>query len=113
MYTHNGDGLERKPDKNEFVSVRDARSITTATGGAAAEWQLPPDERLSDHRVLVAEMRPEALRLYEKTTVHFAYPVSRCYQLRVNHCGELERGSRIRLLALYQEYMLGGTVGFE
>ena len=110
MYTHNGEGLERKPDKNEFVSVRDARSITPTTAEAA---QLPPDERLSNHRVLVAEMRPEALRLYEKTTVHFAYPVSRCYQLRVNHCGELERGSRIRLLALYQEYMLGGTVGSE
>lgn len=105
MYTHNGEGLEKKPDRSEFVSVRDARS--GVVGGAVLA------EGLSDHRVLVAEMRPEAMRLYEKTTVHFAYAVSRGYALKVTYLGELERGSRQKLLGLYREYMISGMVDLE
>lgn len=105
MYTHNGGGLDRKPDRGEFVPVTDARSC----GGDGSDQGALVAERLSDHRILLAELQPGAARLYEKTAVHFVHPVSRRYGLRVTHVGELERESRERLIGLFREYMLRGT----
>ena len=113
MYTHNGDGLDKKPDKNEFVSVRDART-TTATNwrkrrigadGKKVKAGVAATAALSDHEVLIAEMRPETTRLYEKTTVHVAYAVSRNYQLRVHWLGDVEAAGVGRLVELWRSYM--------
>ena len=106
MYTHNGDGLGKKRNPNEFVSVMDPRHQSRNRSNA----DLQP---LSDHASLVADMRSDTQILYPKTTLHLAYAMGRNYQLRVNHLGELQGESTKRLLGLFREYMMRGSEGTD
>ena len=92
VFSHEGSGLQRKPHKDEFVSIRDHRSSR-------------PFEALSHHKPLVTEfLRPEADRYYPESVVHLTLPQSRNYKAKCIIEGRLDGVSTNRLIRLYWSF---------
>ncbi|KAL9098791.1 MAG: hypothetical protein Q9163_005610 [Psora crenata] len=96
LYTHNGKGLKHKSPnaKLEYVSVRDARHRGDFT-------------TLSHHRELEAGMDRGAIVLDRNTVAHLTAPVTRKYDLLVEHQGHLDSNSRRMLIKLWRECTMG------
>ena len=89
VYTHNGNGLERKPVTDEFVSIKDHRS-------------QEPFAQLSKHSPLVTQtMIPGIKLMHPKATLHLTYPVSRKYILPATPEGQLDQASTDTMITMY------------
>lgn len=98
MYTHNGNGLENKVDKDEYVSINDARRENQQ------DWV-----QLSSHEPLITGTMVEGTSILGvKTTVHVTYPVSRQVSVLVRHLGELEEQGTKRLCSLFRHTLFSG-----
>lgn len=93
LYTHNGNGLEFKSNKDEYVTVYDSRR-TDDTSTAAQSKHVP----------LVAMMNSSSKMLSDLSSVHITYPVSRSYNLPCAIKGRLNKSSTQRLVNLYNAY---------
>lgn len=92
IYTHNGHGLTRKANPNEFVSIRDHR-------------RPEPFDRLSSHRPLVTKYIHQEIYSYDPlSTAHVTYAISRGYVLPVVEEGFLDYDSTKRLLELARTF---------
>lgn len=89
LLTHNGDGLSKKSDLGEYVSIRDHR--------------LCADNYIaqSPHEPLVTAFMESTYPLHERTTAWLTYPVSRMYSLPVVIEGRLAPDSTKQLLQLF------------
>ena len=91
MFTHNGRGLDRKPNKDEYVSIYDPR----------LNDYVAEKNGLSCHRPLIAKIDPESKCLNGVSCAFLAYPVSYHYNAPIAMIGRLEKDSTKRLLRLY------------
>ena len=90
LYTHQGVGVTHRPDKNDFVSVKDHRS------------QVKVNQQ-SDHRPLVTQRLKDGVELYlPESAVHLTYPHARKYIKPCEIEGYLDDLSVDRLIELYQ-----------
>lgn len=91
LYTHNGHGLTRKLNPDEYVSLRDHR-------------RPGPFSKLSAHKpLLTKDLKPEINLFDPVTTAHIPYPISRGYILPAVHEGSLEPESTRNLLKLIRK----------
>jgi hypothetical protein len=91
-FSHNGNGLQYKSNKDEYVSIMDYRT---------------PDycEIQSSHDPLVTEhLKDEVFRYHPATVAQLTYPVSRSYDLPSTVEGYLTKESTGRLRELYYRY---------
>ena len=112
MYSHNSEGLEKKRDKNEYVSIHDVRNGNGNGSGNEGEGEGEGEgiAKLSDHEPLVTkDMRLDSFKLWRRTTVHVTYPISRNYHLRVSQLGSLTEESTKRLVQLFRTRMTLST----
>ncbi len=94
LYTHNGNGLSRKENADDYVSVFDHRYAENPSYFQG----LKP---LSNHRpLLTGFMYPTARLIDEKSTAHFTYPVSRSYGLSIIPEGQISILSAFELVDL-------------
>lgn len=88
LYTHNGRGLSRKSNPDEYISIRDHRQTKSFTA-------------LSVHLPLVTGHLNSDIFLFDPlTTAHIPYMISMGYVSPVVHEGSLESESTKRLLKL-------------
>ncbi|MCJ1452283.1 hypothetical protein MMC28_002625 [Mycoblastus sanguinarius] len=100
LYTHNGNGLNYKKDRNEYISFRDHRHL----------HDYPEGYKQSIHEPLVTDDLKAGVRRFKLESVaHVAYPVSRKYILPVAHQGNLNTTSTDRLLSIFRQHMAGET----
>ena len=93
LYTHNGRGLEGKPNPEEFVSVQDHRLPGLFTP-------------LSHHKPLVTKHLNAGIKPFHvKSVVYITYPVSRKYTLPVVQEGFLHEKSIEHLASLFSKYI--------
>jgi hypothetical protein len=105
IYTHEGRGLERKTEKGEYVSIREAASEASA---APAE---------SEHETLWAEIYPtfraqrvsEWHKMSDKTSVHFTSPYSHKMDRKCTISGQLLPHSLSQLQTLYEKACRGAV----
>ena len=91
IYTHNGIGLVKKSDPNEYISIVDCR-------------ERNPGPALSRHPPLkTRQMNGNAKLLHIKSTAHITYPVSRKYDLPIVYEGNLHEGSLALLIELVND----------
>ena len=89
IFTHNGNGLQAKKSRDEYVSLSDHRS-------------REPFTQSSKHLPLITEsMNVGVDPIHPKATAHLTYPVSRKYDLHVIPEGMLDKMSVRRLIDLY------------
>ncbi|KAI9709418.1 MAG: hypothetical protein M1812_007695 [Candelaria pacifica] len=94
LYTHNGNGLTRKENADDYVSVFDHRY-------AADPLALQRLKPLSNRKALVTGiMYPQTRLIDEQSTAHFTYPVSRSYSLPINPEGQMSILSAFELVDL-------------
>jgi hypothetical protein len=93
IFTFQGNGLDRKEAKHEYVSVRDHK--------ISAEGFMP----MSDHSPLITRHLKDPVWIKAESTAWVAYPVSRQYFLPVTLTGRLDDASTARLITLYHRFM--------
>ena len=93
LYTHGGNGLAHKDNKWEYASIEDYRE--------------PMSHQEAGFLLHTEYMKPDCKHLLPKSVAHIAYPVSRKYTLPVAPQGFLREDSRIGLVKLFGQYMLG------
>ena len=92
FYSHNGNGLAYKENKNEFVTVQDHRSKVKA-------------RPQSEHNPLWTEYLKDGVPIYTpETTVHLTYPQARAYDKPCSIEGYLDRSSIKRLVEKYKTF---------
>ncbi|KAI4218042.1 MAG: hypothetical protein LQ349_008896 [Xanthoria aureola] len=92
VFTHNGNGLDRKNRPEEFVSIKDHR----------AKYEVPP---LSLNGQLVTDtMFPGAKVFDVKSTAHVTYALSRRYDMPCVKEGHLTKKSSNHLIKLFNAY---------
>lgn len=91
VYSHKGNGLTKKPHKNEYVSVADGRY---------------PDHvvQQSAHQPITAELKDGVDELLPMSAAYASYAVPRKYGLPVAHQGRLNEESTKRLVSMYHEW---------
>lgn len=92
LYTHKGNGLDRKDNKDEYVSIRDHRNTN------------PYFEPQGQYPALVISEFNARMELHEKSTAWVTYAISRMYVLPVVIEGFLDERSTMRLIQLYNKY---------
>ena len=92
LYSHSGSGLERKPNKDEYVSVRDHRS----------DQPFQPQSRHTP--LLTGVLRKEVDRYYPTSVAHVTFPQSRDYRAECIIEGRLDSTSTQRLRDLYWSF---------
>ncbi|KAI4233220.1 MAG: hypothetical protein L6R40_007143 [Gallowayella cf. fulva] len=91
LFTHNGNGLEKKIKKDEFVSVRDFRDMN-------------PISPLSSHRPLqIVAVNPGVEPFDPKSTAHITYPLARKYDLAIIPEGSIHHDSLKLLIHLFNQ----------
>ncbi len=93
LYTHGGNGLARKDNKWEYASIEDYRGQRSLH---EAEYLLHTEY-----------LKPDCKHLLPNSVAHIAYPVSRKYTLPVAPQGRLTKESKVDLVQLFGQYMLG------
>ncbi|KAL9000726.1 MAG: hypothetical protein Q9169_000762 [Polycauliona sp. 2 TL-2023] len=89
VFTHNGNGLDRKEKPGEFVSIKDHR----------AKFESPP---LSLNGQLVTDTMFNGTHLFDvKSTAHVTYALSRRYDLPCVKEGYLTKKSSNHLIKLF------------
>ncbi|KAI9702983.1 MAG: hypothetical protein M1836_008197 [Candelina mexicana] len=84
LYTHNGNGLSKKENPDDYVSVFDHRYVADPLH----THKLKP---LSNRKPLVTGfMYPTTRLIDEKSTAHITYPVSRSYSLSIIPEGQIK-----------------------
>ena len=91
VYSHKGNGLTKKPFKNEYVSVADGRY---------------PDNVVpqSVHQPITALLKDGVDELLPMSAAYASYAVPRKYGLPVAHQGSLDEESTKRLVSMYHEW---------
>lgn len=97
LYTHGGNGLAHKDNKWEYASIEDYREPRSIQ---EAEFLLHTEY-----------LKPDCKHLLPNSVAHITYPVSRKYTLPVAPQGWLREDSKIGLLKLFSQYMLGTPAG--
>lgn len=93
IFTFQGNGLDHKQAKHEYVSIRDHKLSSASF--------MP----LSEHSPLVTKHLKDTVWIRAEATAWIAYPVSRQYFLPVTLTGRLDEVSTGRLIRLYHTYM--------
>ena len=93
IYTHGGHGIERKPAKWEYVSIRDSRQPRPYLDPG-------PNPPITELNMLTA-----SLVLAPSAFVHLPYVVSRVYELHIRPQGELGPKALVQLIALHNRFM--------
>lgn len=92
VFTHNGNGLDRKNKPEEFISIKDHR----------AKFECPP---LSLNGQLVTDYMYQGTQLFDvKSTAHVTYALSRKYDLPCVKEGCLTKKSSNFLIKLFRTY---------
>lgn len=92
LFTHNGNGLDRKEKPEEFVSVKDHRA-------------RDPGPALSKHKPLRTEALGKSVDLFDpKSTAHITYALPRKYDLPIIQEGCLTQDSLNYLIVLFKSY---------
>ncbi|KAL8697884.1 MAG: hypothetical protein Q9201_006870 [Fulgogasparrea decipioides] len=92
LFTHNGNGLEHKTKREEFISIKDHRDRHNHPAQSRNGW-------------LVTETINDGIDLFHvKSTAHVTYALSRRYDLPVVKEGYLTRDSTNHLIALFNQY---------
>ena len=103
IYTHGGRGLDRKDEKNEFVSIREHDFRSTAAGAE------------SDNGIIWADAFPPFKkpgaspwsRMTDRTSVLLTHPYTHCYNRKATLCGKLLPESLLTLKNLYHSWSFG------
>lgn len=93
LYTHGGNGLAHKNNKWEYASIEDYREQNSVQ---EAGFLLHTEY-----------LKPDCKHLLPLSVAHIAYPVSRKYTLPVAPQGRLREDSKVGLVSLFGQYMLG------
>ena len=91
VYSHKGNGLAKKPFKNEYVSVADGRYPGHV-------------QQQSEHRPITAELQSGVDELLPMSAAYASYAVPRKYGLPVAYQGKLDKESTRRLVGMYHEW---------
>ncbi|KAI4129835.1 MAG: hypothetical protein LQ338_002018 [Usnochroma carphineum] len=92
LFTHNGNGLDRKARPDEFVSVHDHRA-------------RDPGPPLSKHKPLITQRINKGIDPFDpKSTAHVTYALPRKYDLPVVQEGYLTHDSLNYLIGLFRYY---------
>ena len=98
MFTHGGNGLSRKPNKDEYISIQDHRDPH-------------PVPQQSPYKPLKSRyFKGEVRTLKGLSTIFITFPVSRDYNAKCTIEGKLDEDSIERLQKLYKAFCLKGTV---
>ena len=91
VYSHKGNGLTKKPHKNEYVSVADGRYPNHVVQQSA-------------HQPITALLKNGVDELLPMSAAYASYAVPRKYGLPVAHQGRLNEESTKRLVSMYHEW---------
>ena len=91
IFSHNGNGTSKKPNPEEYVSLRDHRATIRA-----------PQQSIHKPLITLDMSGPE---ITPASVAHLAYPVSRRYNIPVTIIGRLTSASTIHLIRLFAKYM--------
>lgn len=98
LYTHNGNGVARKPKPDEYISVRDHRSSE-------------PFSKQTVHGELVTDQVNTGIHPYDPNCLaHITYPVARKYDLPVIVEGQLNKRSAKHLWSLYDDFVQASKI---
>lgn len=95
LYTHNGAGLDHKPNQDEFVYVHDKDRVT----------RPPLQQRKNGHLDAAIDLRTRIPLYRPKSAAHLNYVVARSYALKVEYQGRLTRDSVEKLLEIAKAYL--------
>ena len=91
-FTHNGNGLKYKRERNEYVSIFDHRNPSRL-------------KALTDHGALRTDYLEADVHPFDPlTTAHLTYPCPRKYSLKVVYEGYLDQRSTDLLVSLCHQY---------
>ena len=93
FFTHAGNGIAHKEEKDEYVSVQDHREPSKCVLQGEVDM------------VRTLELKHHVKILHEFTTVHLGTSVSRKYRLPIKHQGRLTDKDTDRLVSLFKAWI--------
>ena len=95
LYTHNGRGLEHKPNQDEFVYVHDKCRAS----------REPLKQRKNGHLDAVIDPQARIPPYHPKSAAHLSHIVTRNYSLKVEFQGRLTKDSVKKLLDIAKPHL--------